>query len=551
MERLKEHTFLEQIKGKENVRQFFDQLLSDYEKCKDKEIPILSMELWNTFNETGSRAEYENPYFEKRNFTVALALLVLLFPERDDFLPFLKEYILSTCDEYSWAVPAHCKETDDDKKCVDLFASETACMLAEIVFLLENKLGETIVNTVKAEIIERVFMPYSQNSYWWETGWNNWTSVCCGNIAIAMMRIDPERFEREKERILRSMSLYINSFPDDGNCLEGLGYWHYGFGAWVWFADALYAYSSGAIDLFQNDKVKSIAMYAQKVFLKGNVAVSIADSDINAKGDSTLLAYLHKRYPMDCLIPPKGLSTYWDGNISWVPKTRRILYGFEVEHETALPQKNYFFKNAGQAIVNTDKYSLFVKAGHNDESHNHNDVGSFILSTDKGQIFCDLGAGKYFDGYFAPEIRYNLLNTASWGHSVPILDGKYQKRGAEFCGTLSWEDNEIVIDFSKAYGDAGGKLVRKFLYEALRVVMIDCWQGYKEVTERFVTLKKPQIVADGVIVGNVKLIADKLVPVIKQYSYDGHGYSENKIDVYTIDYVIGEKETVLFTMEII
>ena len=551
MERIKERTFLEKIKGKENVQDFFDWLLYDYEKRKDQGIPVLSMELWDIFNQTGSRAEYEKPYFEKRNFTVVLALLALFFPERENFLALLKEYIRSTCDEYSWAVPAHCKETGDDRTCVDLFASETACMLAEIVFLLEKDLGVELVNVIKAEITKRVFIPYSQNNYWWETGWNNWTSVCCGNIAIAMMRIAPNCFEREKERILRSMSLYINSFPDDGNCLEGLGYWHYGFGSWVWFADALYSYSNGAINLFQNDKVKNIATYAQKMFLKGNVAVSIADSGINAKGDTTLLAYLHERYPKNCLVPPKELSTYWDGNVSWIPKTRRILYGFDAKHELTLPQKNHFFKNAGQAIVNMDTYSLFVKAGHNDESHNHNDVGSFILSTDKGQIFCDLGAGKYFDGYFAPEIRYTLLNTASWGHSVPIIDGKYQKAGAKFCGMISWKDNEIVVDFSKAYGDTEGKLVRKFRYENSRIIMVDCWQGYKEVTERFITLKKPQIVADGVIVENVKLTADKLVPVIKQYSYDGHGYSENKIDAYTIDYVITKKETVLFTMEIL
>ena len=41
-------------------------------------------------------------------------------------------------------------------------------------------------------------------------------------------------------------------------------------------------------------------------------------------------------------------------------------------------------------------WNLIFYLDNNDEQHNHNDVGSFILSTERyGQVLCDIGGGRY------------------------------------------------------------------------------------------------------------------------------------------------------------
>lgn len=532
-------------------RECIQSLLRDYGATKHETPPPLSARLRRIFVEKGTREEFERPYFKKRSCTAEAGLLALLFPEEETFLAVLKRYLYSTCREISWALPAHCVNVADELTCVDLFAAETACMLAEICTALGCRLGDGLVGLIKEQIRKRVLLPYLGNEFWWEDGQSNWTAVCCGNIAIAMMRIDPELFERVKDRILHAMKRYIASFPDDGNCPEGLHYWHFGFGRWVWFADVLYGYSGGRCDLFQDEKVKRIAMYAQKMFLKGNATVSISDSDRAEKADATLLSFLHGKYG-ECTLVPRELTSSNFGDIPWLSRSRQFLYGADIRYPRSLPLQNYLFRDSAQAIVNTETYSLAVKAGHNGESHNHNDVGSFILATEEGQIFCDLGAGRYFNGYFNSEIRYTLINNASWGHSVPIIDGAFQREGREFCGSLVWDGKEITVDFAKAYGGAATKLVRTFRYDEGQIVLTDEYAGCRELTERFVTVIKPKLIANGVQVGNVQLTTKGAVPRVTEANFERHGYKKRRSEkVYLIDFVFFEKERASFRFTVL
>src|SRR5699024_2563227 len=73
-------------------------------------------------------------------------------------------------------------------------------------------------------------------------------------------------------------------------------------------------------------------------------------------------------------------------------------------------------------------YGFATKGGHNDEPHNHNDIGHFILQRN-GEVFLkDLGSGLYNDAYFGKE-RYSFLCNGSQGHSVPIVNGQLQEAG--------------------------------------------------------------------------------------------------------------------------
>ena len=99
--------------------------------------------------------------------------------------------------------------------------------------------------------------------------------------------------------------------------------------------------------------------------------------------------------------------------------------------------------------------SFAAKGGHNDEPHNHNDLGSFMFSVDEEVFLCDLGGGLYTRQYFSEE-RYNMLVTGSQGHSVPIVNGNYQKEGKAFAAqqvsaVLNEEKVIFSADLTKAY----------------------------------------------------------------------------------------------------
>ncbi|MFR6332585.1 MAG: hypothetical protein ACLUOI_29915 [Eisenbergiella sp.] len=73
---------------------------------------------------------------------------------------------------------------------------------------------------------------------------------------------------------------------------------------------------------------------------------------------------------------------------------------------------------------------MAAKGGNNGESHNHNDVKLPASGGDE-MLLTDLGAGEYTRDYFS-EKRYEILCNHSFGHSVPVIDGKGQKEGTEY-----------------------------------------------------------------------------------------------------------------------
>src|SRR5262249_13534220 len=96
-----------------------------------------------------------------------------------------------------------------------------------------------------------------------------------------------------------------------------------------------------------------------------------------------------------------------------------------------------------------------IKAGHNAESHNHDDVGSFIVHVDGENLLTDPGPGLYSRQYFGAERRENIFAN-SYGHSVPRIGGHLQGTGRDFRGELHMPDatdstKSVEVEFAKAY----------------------------------------------------------------------------------------------------
>ena len=518
------------------------------------EIPSLTYNVRMLHDRVGTRREFETPYFRRRKCLSASALLFAVYPECKEYFDKMQDLIYAICEEWSWAVPAHTYDVgiNGDTQ-IDLFSAETALMLAEIYYIHEDKLEPIIKACIERELKRRIFDAFENKHYWYEECTHNWAPVCAGNVACAMLYMDPERFWRNEERLLMPMKNFIDAQPNDGTCLEGINYWTYGFGFYAMTADILYRGTDGKIDLFTDPKVKTIAKYPIHAFMRGNISISNADSVPDSKVDDSLIRLLKTRFGDDISPLPKELYAFWSGNVGWLNMSRRVLYWGEPEADGRLESVDLL--DAGQVIVHEDKYSLFVKGGHNAEPHNHNDLGSFIISTDDGPVFCDLGAGLYVFGYFIPETRYDYFCNCSRGHSVPIINGKYQLPGKERCATLAHEGNVATVEFASAYGIPELESVkRSFIHEQDSIIMRDSFLGkIDSVTERFISMKTPTL-RDGYIeVAGVRLYYDKDKCRVKitedKESFIAHRCTANPpvaTPVYIVDFELTELDSAEF-----
>jgi hypothetical protein len=105
---------------------------------------------------------------------------------------------------------------------------------------------------------------------------------------------------------------------------------------------------------------------------------------------------------------------------------------------------------------------LFVSGhgGNNGESHNHNDVGDFIVYANGDPVIIDVGSGTYTARTFSHD-RYKLWFNASAYHNLPTINGQQQQEGTQH-GTshFSWQSDAhgdfFNFDIDKAYAASLG-----------------------------------------------------------------------------------------------
>ena len=484
-------------------------------------LPDLPFSKFRLFRDTGDRSVFEKPYFERRIRLSQLVVVLLGGRDADGaLLAALEDAMWEMCNEYTWALPAHLwgagpreEGKRDERHTLDLFASETGHFLAETLHVLGDRLDARVVARVRAEIRDRIldsFLgPYETPS--WAGGYNNWAAVCAGSIGAAFLyeERDPARLRAALVPVLGTMESFIDSFPEDGACEEGAGYWDYGFGYFTLFADLLREYTGGALDLFQAPGVRRIATFPQAIRLTPTRAASFSDGGRFWTPGGWLHSLLHARFPE---IPATSGALDPKFRFSRAGQLLRdfLLCDPSVTTEP-LPDDVAYLPDAQWLVVRRAPFAFAALFGNNGVSHNHNDVGSFLLVDGDREGPMDLGSGLYTRQYFSPE-RYGdaILCCGSQGHSLPIVGGAHQQAGAEFRATgvrleRAPGDAEIVFsgDIAGAYGlPALRSLRRTFRIRpaegALRVEdAFDHEGGLPPSVERFIGFEKPEIEGPG------------------------------------------------------
>jgi hypothetical protein len=90
---------------------------------------------------------------------------------------------------------------------------------------------------------------------------------------------------------------------------------------------------------------------------------------------------------------------------------------------------------------------LAAQGGHNAESHNHNDVGNFMVYANGAPAIIDVGVETYTAKTFSPK-RYDIWTMQSAYHNCPTVDGVMQAAGREFAASeVAYHADERAAEF--------------------------------------------------------------------------------------------------------
>jgi hypothetical protein len=472
-----------------NLRERYEEICKN--TIKDEPLNI-KFSKFRLFAEKGERNLYEYAFNQHVDKLTLYAYKTLIYG--DEYLYDLEDALYDVLSIYVWALPAHVPDINEENYYeLDLASTAIGATVATIDYLLGDKLHPQLRKRIDTELRRRILDPFKKQIWHWEDRYNNWTSVCAGSTAVALMLKYPKEFDKLLPRFSENMRKFIAGFSDDGVCYEGAGYWGYGLSAFVMYAILVKKYTKGKIDYFKDEKVKNICCFFEKVTLYPDVITCYGDTGTDIKINEFLLHSLKKIYNDDIFIPQQSRMYL---PVNQLAQLLLFLENYDPSVKSdELRNAEHYMSHAGWYTKRTDSYSLAARGGWNGDSHNHNDVGSFIFAVDNRQILCDIGTRYYTKDYFLMPDRYFYLETSSRGHNCPIINRQYQANLPER-STTQFSDGVFSVEFANIYGiDALKKLTRYFSSTEKSVTVRDEFKidGEWSFTERLVSYAEPKI----------------------------------------------------------
>lgn len=394
------------------------------------------------FNETGNRTEWGRPYVQRTEVIEEL----IAHEAREGkgrFLPKLTEFLEAILAMRTWTINAHdgaLKSFNNEQPIVELGSARLGLSVARTLALFGDRLSPELAQRARAELERRIFAPYlltaaeakadpkrtgfSIKEHWWFRTRNNWNAVCHSLVVRAALVYYPENAP-ERATIVSSAvdaaPYFLSGFTEDGYCSEGAGYWNYGYGHFLELGLALRA-APEKIDLFANPKTRTIAEYGFKYKMTPTVSPQFADG--GGSPDEKFLRMIRSIWP--------DLDTG------------------RLDARSVFPEAQVFIARGIAGGL-----SLGFKGGHNDEFHNHNDLGSYNIAIGDTLVTGDVGGEVYTKRTFSKD-RYVSKVLNSYGHPVPRVNGTLQGTGGKYrakvLATESTDDAEkAVLDLTGAY----------------------------------------------------------------------------------------------------
>jgi len=472
-------------------------ILSQGEEAQVTPWPNLPATLYLRFARDGDRSAFEAQYFLRRRLLAHLTLAECV-EGQGRFLDAVADATWSICEESSWCLPAHISVQkagsglpDMAEPIIDLFAAETSALLAWTHYLLNGllaKVSPLLPMRMVGEIQARILSPaLERDDFWWmgftERQVNNWNPWVNANWLASVLLVEADEARRiaSVAKIMHSLDRFITPYPDDGGCDEGPSYWTRAGASLYDCLELLYSASSGQINVYNDPKIQNIGRFVYRAHISDDYFVNFADAPPIVFPDASLVYGFGQRIrdkamiTMGAWLGERATETSHPGdrgqdltrvlrNITFYPSSSMTQEGMPrssnplplvapLLRDVYLPNIQ-FFAARDQAGVTTGLY-LAAKGGHNAESHNHNDVGHFIVYYNGKPLIIDVGVETYTGKTFSPQ-RYEIWTMQSAYHSLPTIDGIMQAPGKEFAARevtyrADEESAEFNLDLALAY----------------------------------------------------------------------------------------------------
>ncbi|MEM7028960.1 MAG: hypothetical protein AAF629_05165 [Chloroflexota bacterium] len=269
----------------------------------------------------GNRTRYQDPHFQRRDM-LASFIVAECIEDKGRFIDDIINGVWAICEESYWGVPAHVGVQkaghglpDTAEPTVDLFAAETASLLAWTSYLLGTKL-DAVTPLVKArmqrEIEHRFLRPtFERDDFFWMgfvdarggrrvNNWNPWINSNWLTAALLLIEDETHRVATVA-KILRSLDYFIDPYPKDGGCDEGPNYWGRAGASLFDCLELLYSATDGALNVYEDNAIQNIGKFIYRVHIAEDYFINFADAPARVQPSPAIVHNYGRRIDDDAM----------------------------------------------------------------------------------------------------------------------------------------------------------------------------------------------------------------------------------------------------------
>lgn len=446
------------------------------------------------FARNGNRTRFEQFHFDRRN-RLRAQVLAECVEGQGRFLDDILDGLWLLCEETFWGVSAHIGEQkagkglpDVTENIVDLFAAETGNAVAWADYLLApqlDKISTLLRPRLRYEVDRRLLTPLLTRV---DFGWmgtnpkapsrvNNWNPWIVSNWLACTLLMEPDSARRAASvhKAILTADRFLDAYHPDGGCDEGPSYWSRAGASLFDCLELLHSATAGKLDFYKMPLVQEIGRYIYRAHIAGNWYTNFADASARVTPDANLVW----RYGTRIGDPNMSAHGAWLAAIK--PPDQELAAGAmgrSIDALFHLKELNAAAVNAKPPLVRdvflpgtqvfaarmnsgaTQGFYVAAQGGHNNESHNHNDVGNFIVFHNGEPVLIDVGVETYTAKTFSAQ-RYDIWTMQSAWHNTPTVNGVMQSPGRQFeaHAVQSKSDDSAAsfeLNLERAYPAAAG-----------------------------------------------------------------------------------------------
>ncbi len=529
------------------------------EKFSEMEIPLLPASLYRDLYITGSRKNYETLYFRRREILMYCALAEA-YERKGRFLNKIMDTAWAIMEESSWIIPSHLPTQSpshgnatlppvfDSTRMhgLDLFSASTGALLALVYYYHKQELDKitpVICDKIKSMLKERIIKSYLNFMYYWtgERGnpVNNWGPWINSNVLFVNAIIEDTHSERVAvvNKALLRLDNFTASYEEDGGCPEGPSYWSHAGASFFDCCELIYDLTGGKVNVFSNKLLKNMCEYEPKVNIADRYYMSFGDCSAKNFLDGTMLRRMGEKLDSSMLYEfSKYISSTGDyvvDSSSSYRAIRNVTSPLVSDEKYYLPRFNYF-PNLKVASIRENTYpkeGMFVgfKGGSNGVSHNHNDLGNYLIYYNGNPVVIDAGVGVYSAKTFSKE-RYELWYMNSSHHNTADIGGFAQEEGKEYVTTDETYDENTgayQMQLKNAYPEGAG-----IISYIKRAELIG---GKAIITEDIELMKESEIIFNILTCAEPAVIGKGKIKMVEDVILDFDSSLEPQIEAVDVD----------------